>query len=161
SGSRAGLYAENLLLYAPQAQSEGVLPLPIGEKHRFAPVALGMMVVAGPMLCAGAELATAASEALGSEMKFESISKSEAKKMLNSQSESDQSELEYLLEYYSLVREGKTNYISTTAFVNVTGSHSTEPVDFFKMYRREMEPVAKRAKRAHKFTKAVACAPEA
>lgn len=28
----------------------------------------------GPMLCAGAELATAASEALGSEMKFESIS---------------------------------------------------------------------------------------
>ncbi|KAK6843953.1 hypothetical protein PG987_004813 [Apiospora arundinis] len=120
-----------------------------------------MMVVAGPMLCAGAELATAASEALGSEMKFESISKSEAKKMLNSQSESDQSELEYLLEYYSLVREGKTNYISTTAFVNVTGSHSTEPVDFFKMYRREMEPVAKRAKRAHKFTKAVACAPEA
>ncbi|KAK8007086.1 hypothetical protein PG989_001076, partial [Apiospora arundinis] len=158
----AGLYAENLLLYAPQAQSEGVLPLPIDVAQVATHVLTGrgehgfddrhrgqMMVVAGPMLCAGAELATAASEALGSEMKFESISKSEAKKMLNSQSESDQSELEYLLEYYSLVREGKTNYISTTAFVNVTGSHSTEPVDFFKMYRREMEPVAKRAKRAH------------
>ncbi|KAK8011790.1 hypothetical protein PG989_000050 [Apiospora arundinis] len=171
---RAGFYAENLLLYAPQAQSEGVLPLPIGEKHKFAPVALGdvaqvaahvltgrgehgfddrhrgqMMVVTGPMLCAGAELATAASEALGSEMKFESISESEAKKVLKSQSESNQSELEYLLEYYSLVREGKANYISTTAFVNVTGDHPTEPVDFFKMYRREMEPVAKRAKHAH------------
>ncbi|KAK6857752.1 prestalk A differentiation A [Apiospora arundinis] len=83
-------------------------------------------------------------------MKFENISASEAKKVLKSQSESDQSELQYLLEYYSLVREGKANYISTTAFVNVTGDHPTEPVDFFKVYSREMEPVAKRAKRTHK-----------
>ena len=39
---RAGFYAENLLLYAPQAKEEGVLPLPIGENHKFAPVALGV-----------------------------------------------------------------------------------------------------------------------
>lgn len=38
----AGFYAENLLLYAPQAKEEGILPLPIGDKHRFAPVALGV-----------------------------------------------------------------------------------------------------------------------
>ena len=38
---RPGFYAENLLLYAPQAQKEGVLPLPIGENHKFAPIALG------------------------------------------------------------------------------------------------------------------------
>ncbi|KAK6857621.1 hypothetical protein PG995_006448 [Apiospora arundinis] len=106
--SLTGFYAENLLLYAPQAQSEGVLPLPIGENHKFAPVALGarnpilsnnelkrhaitssvyrmtskwrstrrehgfddthrvqLMVIRGPMLCAGVELATAASQALG------------------------------------------------------------------------------------------------
>lgn len=38
----AGFYAENLLLYAPQAKEEGILPLPIGESHKFAPVALGV-----------------------------------------------------------------------------------------------------------------------
>ncbi|KAK6860886.1 hypothetical protein PG995_004522 [Apiospora arundinis] len=122
----AGFYAENLLLYAPQAQSEGVLPLPIGENHKFAPMALGdvaqvaahvltgrgehgfddrhrgqMMVVTGPMLCSGDELASAATQALGKAMKFEDISASETKKVLKSQSESDQSELQYLLEYYS------------------------------------------------------------
>ena len=43
--------------------------------------------------------------------------------------------MQYLLEYYSLVREGKTNYISTTAFVNVTGNHPQEPEEFFKVYK--------------------------
>lgn len=38
---RAGFYTENLLLYAKQAQGEGKLKLPIGEDHKFAPVALG------------------------------------------------------------------------------------------------------------------------
>lgn len=63
--------------------------------------------------------------------------RAEAKKVLRLQSESDQSEQQYILEYYSLVREGKTNYIATTAFHDVTGSHPTEPVDFFKMYKEE------------------------
>jgi hypothetical protein len=67
-------------------------------------------------------------------MEFEDISVAEAKKVLKAQSDSDPSELQYLLEYYSLVREGKTNYISTSAFVNVTGNHPQEPEDFFKVY---------------------------
>ena len=29
------------MLYAPQAKEEQVLPLPIGELHKFAPIALG------------------------------------------------------------------------------------------------------------------------
>ncbi|GJN78620.1 hypothetical protein PLIIFM63780_002129 [Purpureocillium lilacinum] len=169
-----GFYAENLLLYAPQAKEEGVLPLPIGENHKFAPVALGdvaqvaahvltgkgkhgfddrhrgqMMVVTGPMLCAGDELATAASKALGADMKFENISQAEAKRVLKAQSESDRSELQYLLDYYSLVREGKTNYIATTAFHDVTRKHPTEPDDFFRMYEDEVRP-RKRAKQNHK-----------
>ena len=41
---RAGFYAENLLLYTRQAQGEGRLPIPIGERHKFAPVALGDVV---------------------------------------------------------------------------------------------------------------------
>lgn len=40
--SSAGFYAENLLLYSNQAQTQGLLPLPIGEDHKFAPVALGV-----------------------------------------------------------------------------------------------------------------------
>ncbi|ENH68225.1 hypothetical protein FOC1_g10000538 [Fusarium oxysporum f. sp. cubense race 1] len=115
---RAGFYADNLLLYAPQAQKDGILPLQIGTGHKFAPVALGassplfaahvltgkgqhgfddkhrgqMMVVTGLMLCAGEELATAASQALGVKMEFENISETEARKVLCAQSESDDSE---------------------------------------------------------------------
>jgi hypothetical protein len=48
--------------------------------------------------------------------------------------------MEYLLEYYSLVRDGKTNYISTIGFHDVTGTHPTEPPDFFKTYKDEFMP---------------------
>jgi len=101
------------------------------------------------MLCAGKELASAASKALQAELTFEDISEAEARKILKSQSGLDDSEQQYLLEYYSLVREGKTNYISTTAFHDVTGQHPTEPDEFFKMYEAEVRP-AKKAKREHK-----------
>jgi len=53
-------------------------------------------------------------------------------------------EKEYLLEYCSLVREGKTNYISTHSFHDITGRHSMEPVDFFKTYAVEFKPKKKR-----------------
>jgi hypothetical protein len=33
---------ENLLVYGPQAKKEGLIPLPVGENHKFAPVALGV-----------------------------------------------------------------------------------------------------------------------
>jgi len=162
---RAGFYAENLLVYAPQAQSEGTLPLPIGENHSFPPMALGdlaqvaayvltgkgkngfsdkhrgqLMVLTGPKLCTGQELAENASEVLETEMKFENISQTEAKKVLKAQSDSDPSELQYLLEYYSLVREGKTNYISTNTFHDVTGMHPMEPPEFFRAYANEFYP---------------------
>ncbi|CAG7996048.1 hypothetical protein PENNAL_c0010G02764 [Penicillium nalgiovense] len=159
---RAGFYAENLLLYSQQAQEEGVLPIPLGSNHKFAPIALGdvaqvaayvltgkgkhgfsdkhrgqLIVLTGPMLATGDELASAASKALGHELKFKDISESEAKRVLQSQSAGDNSELQYLLEYYSLVREGKANYISTTAFHDITNSHPQEPEDFFKVYAEE------------------------
>ena len=66
------------------------------------------------------------------------IHRAEARDLLKAQSESDESEIEYLLEYYSLVREGKTNYIATTAFVDVTGTHPTQLVELFKMYAAEV-----------------------
>lgn len=165
---RAGFYAENLLLYSEQAHNEGLLPLPIGENHKFAPVALGdvslvaahvlsgkgphgfddrhrgqMMVLTGPMLCSGKELAESASKALGQTMEFDNISEREAKRVLKSQTDLDDSEKEYILDYYSLVREGKTNYISTTAFHDVTGQHPTEPDEFFRNYAGELRPKKK------------------
>lgn len=94
------------------------------------------------MLAAGDELATAASEALGTEMKFEDISAREAKRVLKAQADSDASEIEYLLEYYSLVKEGKTNYISTLAFHAITGTQPQEPVEFFKVYAESFQPAA-------------------
>lgn len=54
--------------------------------------------------------------------------------------------MEYILEYYSLVREGKTNYISTTAFHDVTGIYPTEPTDFFKTYEEEFAHPSKKRK---------------
>lgn len=49
--SRPGFYAENLLLYAPQAQNEGTLPLPIGETHSFPPMALGVSSLFLRVIC--------------------------------------------------------------------------------------------------------------
>lgn len=66
--------------------------------------------------------------------------RAEAKKVLQAQSDSDPSEIQYLLEYYSLVREGKTNYISTNTFHDVTGTHPLEPPEFFKEYANEFQP---------------------
>jgi hypothetical protein len=67
----------------------------------------------------------------------------EAKRVLKSQTDLDDAEQEYILEYYSLVREGKTNYISTTAFHDVTGLHPTEPDEFFRNYADELRPKKK------------------
>jgi len=121
------------------------------------------------MLAAGEELAEAASQALEVDMQSEDISeyvylhsqdlalttrkpanishicaddivRAEAKRVLHAQAPSDASEIQYLLEYYSLVREGKTNYISTCAFHDITGQHPQEPVDFFKVYAAEFKP---------------------
>ncbi|KAJ7773476.1 hypothetical protein B0H16DRAFT_150367 [Mycena metata] len=161
---RAGFYAENLLLYATQIREEHILPLPVGDAHKFAPIALGdiaqvaahvlsgegpqgfadehrgqLIVLTGPMLAAGNEIATAAGKALGFDVKYEDISQAEAKRVLKSHSELDSSEMEFLLEYYSLVREGKTNYISTHAFHDITGTHPTELEEVFKLYAAEFQ----------------------
>ncbi|KAH8703104.1 hypothetical protein BGW36DRAFT_288911 [Talaromyces proteolyticus] len=162
---RPGFYAENLLLYAPQAQEEGLIPIPIGPKNKFPPVALAdvaqlaahiltgkgkhgfsdkhrgqLMTLTGPMLLNGDELAQIASNCLGVEMKFDDVSENEARRVLRFQTDNDVTEMQYLLEYYSLVREGKTNYISTNCFHDVTGSHPLKPPEFFKAYQDEFMP---------------------
>ncbi|KAI5800477.1 hypothetical protein FPQ18DRAFT_252693 [Pyronema domesticum] len=161
---RAGFYAENLLLYNKYAKDKGKLPLPIGDKHKFAPIALGdiallaahtitsegehglgdhvrgqLMTLTGPMMTAGEELADAASQGLGTNMEYEDISEEDAVELLK-EAEISESEKEYLLQYYSLVREGKLNYISTHCFHDVLGEHPMEMTDFFKSYAEEFKP---------------------
>lgn len=170
---RAGFYAENLLLYAPQAQEEGLLPIPIGYNHKFPPVALGdvaqlvahvltskgkhgfsdqvrgqLIVLTGPTLVNGEELARIASKTLGTEMRFEDISENEARRVLRQQGDADDAEIQYILEYYSLVHQGKTNYLSTAAFHDITGNYPVEPPEFFNMYKEEFLP--KRANKQRK-----------
>ncbi|KAG1830301.1 hypothetical protein F4604DRAFT_1867063 [Suillus subluteus] len=60
-----------------------------------------------------------------------------AKQLLESNTDVDDSEEQYLLEYYSLVREGKTNYVSTLNFAPITGEGPMKPPDFFKTYESE------------------------
>ncbi|KAL2793491.1 hypothetical protein BJX66DRAFT_224977 [Aspergillus keveii] len=173
---RRGFHAENLLLYSKQAQEEGVLPIPIGKDHKFAPMSMGdvaqvaahvlsghgkhgfddkhrgqLMVLTGPLLTTGDELATAASKALGEELKFKDVSEDEARHLLKDEAGRAEGEIAYLLEYFSLVREGKTNYISTTAFHDVTGKHPQQPEDFFKAYAEELHP--KRSNKRRKVEK--------
>ncbi len=70
--------------------------------------------------------------------------RAEAKRVLKKQADSDDSEKEYLLEYYQLVKAGKTNYISTLAFHDITHEHPQEPTDFFKTYAQEFSPAKRR-----------------
>lgn len=155
------VHYQNLLLYAPQAQTDGILPIPIGTSHLFAPITYGdvalvaahilssrgpvgsgfadahhgqLMTLTGPKLCTGTELASLAAITLGIPMQFEDISEREAQKVLQVPHDQDPTELQYLLEYYRLVREGKTNYVATTGFVNVTGESPQEPEEFFTLY---------------------------
>ena len=75
------------------------------------------------------------------------LHRAEARRVLHAPSRSDEYEKEYLLEYYSLVREGKTNFISTLGFHAVTGTHPTEPQIAFKRYVEELLSVHSDKKR--------------
>lgn len=163
---RAGFYAENLLLYENDVKNNGLLRLPIGDVNSFAPIALGdvakvvanilvskgpkglsdrfrgqLITLTGPTMCNGVELAAAASQA-GVNIQFADISDTEAKQLLESETDSDvdDSDKQYLLEYYSLVREGKTNYVSTLDFGPITGEEPMNPPEFFKTHESEFKP---------------------
>ena len=101
-------------------------------------------------MCAGDELAGAASQSLNARMEYEEISHDEAREILDAQSGIDESEKEYLLEYYSLVREGKTNYVSTVGFKYITLANPTLPSEFFENYSEEFKPKRRRVTVSHR-----------
>lgn len=160
---RAGFYAENLLLYNHSAQDKGKLPIPTGKTHRFAPIALGdvalvaahlltsktdrgeLITLTGPKMLSADELATVASQGLGAKMEHQDITEEEAKKLLNGQV--DPAEMEYLLEYYALVRAGHANYIATRGFQEITGQPPMDMDAFFKTYSEDFTPKKRRTRK--------------
>ncbi|KAL5040981.1 hypothetical protein BDW71DRAFT_213552 [Aspergillus fruticulosus] len=157
-----GFYAEHLL-YSRQAQEEGKLPLHIGISHKLAPMALSdiaevvahfltghgkhgfsdkhrgqFMILTGPQLTAGDELATAASQALGKGLESEDISEyAHAPFVHTGRCRSSEGEVAYLLEYYAL----------TAAFHDVTGKHPVEPTEFLKQYAEKVRPKANKKRK--------------
>ncbi|GJE91575.1 NAD(P)-binding protein [Phanerochaete sordida] len=157
---RAGFYAENILLYSREMNAEGRIPIPIDDIHRFAPVAVAdvvavcaycltsvgpqglaegvrdeVLTVTGPELVSGRKLAEAASQNLGMKLVFESISEGEAMQILKAADPLvDDSEKEYILEYYSLVRAGRTNYVSNTPMMLFYGHRGIHPGGLFMTY---------------------------
>jgi len=59
--------------------------------------------------------------------------------MLIKQAGTDISEIEYIVEYYSLVNEGKTNYVSTLGFRDITGQELEGLRGFFRSYADEFK----------------------
>lgn len=53
-------------------------------------------------------------------------------------------EVRLLREYFSLVREGRTNHVATHSFQLVTGRQLLELPDFFKAHAAEMKPKRRR-----------------
>lgn len=157
---RAGFCAEHILLCSRASHAAGRIPLPIDDASRFAPVALAdvvavcahcvtsggpeglaegvrdeVLVVTGPELVSGRKLAEAASKNLGMELAFESVSDSQALQLLESEGPLlDQSEKELILEYYSLVRAGRTNYVSTAPMMLFFGHRGIHPGGLFMTY---------------------------
>ena len=78
-------------------------------------------------------------------MRLTADCRAEAKKILAKQSDLDESEKQYLLEYYSLVRENKTNYVATLGFQQICGGKLQEATDFFKVYSESFDPKASKS----------------
>jgi hypothetical protein len=94
--------------------------------------------ITGPKLYTGGELARIISKTFGIPMFFQSISEREAQALLKPQGGTDLSELQYLLEYCGLVREGKCKWVATTAFEFITGVLPQNPEEFFALYAESM-----------------------
>lgn len=101
-------------------------------------------------MCAGDELAGAASQSLNARIEYEEISHDKAREILDTQRDIDDSEKEYLLEYFSLIREGKTNYVSTIAFKYITSVDPTLPSEFFENYSEEFKPKKRKVTVSHR-----------
>ena len=152
---RSHFYTQNLLLYREQIVNDGVLPLPIGKEARFAPVDVEdvakvakdifldedrhrgkVYTITGPRALSGPEMATACSHALGKSVRWEDISREEAKKILQA-AKIPATEIQGLLEFYEIVSKGELQQV-TQDFETITGDVPTDLTDFFTKHKDQL-----------------------
>jgi len=153
---RLAFYMENFLLYSKQMKKDKVLPLPLGQQDRMAPVSLEDAAKGIVELCnkgkdhksnqvynftgceswTPQEMADKASRSLDCEIKFKQISESDAKTIL-SKTGLDECERELLLEMYEATRNGWFKETSDDLCKFVSKEQATKLGDFFRNYKSE------------------------
>lgn len=151
---RSNFYMQNLLLYKDQLK-QGALPLPI-HNGSFNPIDVDdigkaaqkilsncsqhkgkVYNLTGPKSLNGQEMADICTKALGSQIKWQDIPRTEARSILRKMNV-PQSEAQGLLEFYDLVQNQKISDQSNNDFKSITGEEPTSLNDFLTKYKKEI-----------------------
>lgn len=151
---RSNFYMQNLLLYKDQLK-QGALPLPI-HNGSFNPIDVDDIGKAaqiilsdcskhkgkwynltGPKALNGQEMADICSKALGSNIKWQDIPRTEARSILRKMNV-PQSEAQGLIEFYDLVQKQQLRDQEKNDFKNITGEESTSLNEFLNRHKQEI-----------------------
>ena len=151
---RSNFYMQNLLLYKDQLK-QGALPLPI-HNGSFNPIDVDDIGKAaqkilsdcsqhkgkyynltGPKALNGQEMADICSKALGSNIKWQDIPRTEARSILEKMNV-PQSETQGLIEFYDLVQKQELRDQEKNDFKNITGEEPTNLNGFLARHKQEI-----------------------
>lgn len=151
---RSNFYMQNLLLYKDQLK-QGALPLPI-HNGSFNPIDVDDIGKAaqkilsdcsqhkgkwynltGPKALNGQEMADICSKALGSNVKWQDIPRTEARSILRKMNV-PQSEAQGLIEFYDLVQKKELRDQEKNDFKNITGEEPTNLNEFLARHKQEI-----------------------
>ena len=151
---RSNFYMQNLLLYKDQLK-QGALPLPI-HSGSFNPIDVDdigkaaqriladcaqhkgkVYNLTGPKAMNGQEMADVCSKALGSQIKWQDIPRTEARSILRKMNV-PQSEAQGLLEFYDLVQKQEHRDQEKNDFKNITGEEPTSLNEFLARHKQEI-----------------------
>ena len=151
---RSNFYMQNLLLYKDQLK-QGALPLPI-HNGSFNPIDVDdigkaaqriladcsqhtgkVYNLTGPKAMNGQEMAEICSKALGSQVKWQDIPRTEARSILRKMNV-PQSEAQGLLEFYDLVQKQELRDQEKNDFKSITGEEPTSLNEFLARHKQEI-----------------------
>ena len=151
---RSNFYMQNLLLYKDQLK-QGALPLPI-HNGSFNPIDVDdigkaaqriladcsqhkgkVYNLTGPKAMNGQEMADICSKALGSQIKWQDIPRTEARSILRKMNV-PQSEAQGLLEFYDLVQKKELRDQEKNDFKSITGEEPTSLDQFLARHKQEI-----------------------
>lgn len=151
---RSNFYMQNLLLYKDQLK-QGALPLPI-HNGSFNPIDVDdigkaaqrilsdcsqhkgkVYNLTGPKAMNGQEMADICSKALGSQISWQDIPRTEARSILRKMNV-PQSEAQGLLEFYDLVQKKELRDQEKNDFKSITGEESTSLNEFLARHKQEI-----------------------